>query len=71
MSAEAAPKGTVAVAKGVGGDAGNGIEIAMTLVIPDPASATLHKREREAVVGVHHRLWMGAGGLEPPRPVAG
>ena len=71
LTTEAAAQGTVAMAKGVGGNACNGIEMASALVIPDPATTSPHQGEGEAVVGVHHRLWMGAGGLEPPRPVAG
>ena len=68
---KAAAHGPVAVPQGVGGDASDSIEVATTAIVPDPATPPAHQREREAVVSVHHRIGMGAGGLEPPRPVAG
>ena len=63
--------GSVAVAKGAGGDASDGIQVAPPLGVLDPAAFPFGQSQRETAVGVHHSGWMGAGGLEPPRPVAG
>ena len=63
--------GPVAVAQGAGGNASNGIQVAPPLGVLDPATLPLGQSQREPAVGVHHSGGMGAGGLEPPRPVAG
>ena len=61
LAAEAAAHGPIAVAKRVGRDAGDGIQIATSLVIPTQLCTA-------GCVGIgyaYHRLWMGAGGLNP------
>ena len=63
--------GPVAVAQGAGGNASNSIQVAPPLGVLDPAALSLGQSQRETAVGVHDGGGMGAGGLEPPRPVAG
>ena len=62
---------SVAVAQCAGRDTSDRIEVSATLCVFDPAALPFGQSQRETAVGVHHSGWMGAGGLEPPRPVAG
>ena len=53
-----APHHSVAVAQGVRGDPCDGVQIALTAIVPDPAPLAADEGEGKTAVGVHH----GAGG---------